>query len=356
MIFIGYKYISDIYFDMRLCIGRRRGLMPEKHTKKKLYEEVRDGLIDLILDEEMTPQDPLPSEGEIAQRFGVSKMTAKIALNILEEEGVILRLARRGSFLTEDYKEKVAALIRKIPDYEKAEADKKFFALVVPSLDSYLGRIVEGIIDEAERNRWHVILRINNADAVKENEILRELSSSKIIKGIILFPTDRVDCGSELLSLKLKNFPVVIIDRTFREVAFDCVYHNHYQGAYDITKYLIEKGHRRIGFVSHKVHSVLSREDRYQGYLHSLLDHNVSIHKEFILFIEEDEKELHDNQDVHILDISSFSVLEKYLRDNPLLSAVFCSNDYEALELYLAAQKMGLRVPEDISIVGFSNN
>jgi len=40
MMFIGYEYISDIYFDMRLCTGRRKGPIPEKHTKKKLYEDV----------------------------------------------------------------------------------------------------------------------------------------------------------------------------------------------------------------------------------------------------------------------------------------------------------------------------
>jgi DNA-binding LacI/PurR family transcriptional regulator len=212
---------------------------------------------------------------------------------------------------------------------------------VLPKLDSYISNIVRGIEKAAKDNNFHVIVKFSDGMSEQEEQILSEISKVSEIKGVILFPGDNNTCGIELLQYKVRNYPLVMIDRVFKEIEFDSIYHDHFQGAKDAVNYLIEKGHSKIGFISKSISNVTSREERYQGYISAMMESNKRVKSEYVQIDDE---------------LICVDALKTYLLKNDTLTAVFCMDDYIATNLYYAAEYLGKNIPNDLSIIGFSDN
>ncbi len=217
--------------------------------------------------------------------------------------------------------------------------------MVFPNLDDYTARIIAAAEQEARKSNCHLLVRIST-DNEDESECLQELYDDQV-DGIILYPRGRMKCSEKVLELTLSNYPLVIIDRIFRELRIDCVYHDHYQGAYNLTKYLIGKGHIEIGYISISFDGVTSREDRYKGYMQAMLDHNLSVNSNniFLQCTEEFMSNLNTPN----------PQLETFLGNNSSLTAVVCMDDYLATSCLYTALHMNKSVPEDLSIIGFSD-
>ncbi len=312
-----------------------------RNTSDTLYNRVRNEILKIIIERQIGPNELLPSEGEIAQLCNVSKMTSKLALNFLAEEGIIYRIPRRGSFLADVDLNKIRSMVDGSSTSSYSPVSGNYLALVIPKLDSYCGNIVSEILKAAENHNYHVIVKYSDGVSEKEEQILSEISKVPEIRGVILFPGDNNTCGIELLSYKVHNYPIVIVDRVYKEVEFDSICHDNYQGAKDAVSYLIRKGHSRIGFLSKSISNVTSREERYQGYMAAMMEASKRIRIESV-----------QTDDSMVL----VSVLKEYLQNNDSLTAVFCSDDYIAVYLYYAAGELGKAVPGDLSIVGFTDN
>jgi len=305
-----------------------------------LYNRVRIEILKIIIEKNIGSNELLPSEGDIAKLCGVSKMTSKLAFNTLVEEKLIYRIPRRGSFL----KDIDTNIIRSIIDMKNNSSNNgrtNFIALVIPSLDSYTSDIVRAIEKQAKNKSFNVVIKFSNDNSDIEQQVLLELSKMSEIKGVILFPSNSNVCGLELLNLKVKNYPIVIIDRIFKEIMFDSISHDHFQGAKDAVNYLIEKGHSEIGFISRGISNVTSREERYKGYIKVMMENNKLIKNEYIYFSEDNISE---------------DELRQYLIKNKNITAVFCADDYIAANLYYAAMNLNINVPIGLSIIGFSDN
>jgi GntR family transcriptional regulator, arabinose operon transcriptional repressor len=313
------------------------------NTQDTLYNKVRNEILKMIIERQIGSNELLPSEGEIAELCGVSKMTSKLALNSLAEEHIIYRIPRRGSFLAEVDLNKIRSMVdsssSSISNFSTSKAN--YLALVIPKLDSYCGNIVSEILKAATKYNYHVIMKYSDGISEKEEQILSEISKVPEIKGVILFPGDNNTCGIELLSYKVHNYPLVIVDRVFKEIEFDSICHDNFQGAKDAVNYLIQKGHSKIGFISKSISNVTSREERYQGYMSAMMEAGKRIRIESV--------QTSDNM-VYV------DALKDYLRNNEGMTAVFCSDDYIAIYLYYAAEELGLGIPKDLSIVGFTDN
>lgn len=320
--------------------------------KVNLYESVRADILAMIRSRGMQPNDPLPSEGSIADMYHVSRMTGKLALKSLEDDGIIYRIPRRGSFLTERYWEKLPKTSEPEPTRD-VPTRQLSIALVVPEFDFYVGDIIHSIQHAAEARSVRLVLHMSEGDPVEEARVLSELSRLPYINGIILYPLSRSDVNGELLKMKLGNYPIVLVDRTFDGLVLDSVVHDHFGGAYSITSYLIDRGHRNIGFVSQPLGTSRTRELRYQGYIHALMEHGAPVLKDQIQHIQSDIHTIHGS---HVLDSPAHEPLCDFLRANRQLTAVVCDEDYALLEVYYAARAVGLRVPDDLSVTGFTDN
>ncbi|WP_138755529.1 substrate-binding domain-containing protein [Paenibacillus sinopodophylli] len=303
-----------------------------------LYEQMRQKVMALIVERQLKPHDPVPSEGELADLFGVSRRTSKQALELLAKEGILYRLPRRGTFLAENTETmlKAAALsgMSLVP--------QQAVVIVVPMLDEFIGLAVTAFLQEGAFHGWEVLIRVTGNNLEQEDAILREVSSGGRVRGIVLFPGERRMCGQEVLRLHLNDFPVVIIDRVFREVDITAIYHDHFLGAYEMTKYLIDKGHRNVGFISEPISGIMSREDRYYGFIQAQLDAEIPFMSNAIISDWDNEQK-------------DSSRLALFFEQNPDMTALFCSNDLVAIQVMNIAEQLGRKIPEDLSVVGFTD-
>jgi GntR family transcriptional regulator of arabinose operon len=311
-----------------------------------LYEQMRLKILELIEERKLQPHDPVPSEGELADLFGVSRRTSKEALLALAKEGVVYRLPRRGTFLAQASGQYSAVINR-----SAGGTTKGFLAMVVPEIDDYVGRVLSAALQEAANKEWELLVRVSGGAMEKEEVILRELASDPRVRGIVLFPGGRKMCGDQVLRLHLEKYPIVILDRTFREINIPSAYHDHYQGAYELTEYLIRKGHRRIGFVSEEWFGVMSREERYHGFIQAHLDQKLAFNHDWIYAEAGDRNQEEAGRGT----LQDTGRLAEFLQNNRSLTAIFCSNDYVALKVLNTALMIGIKVPDELSLAGFTD-
>lgn len=316
-------------------------------TKKKqqLYLQVAEKVLEIIETRQLQQHDPVPSEGELAKLFGVSRMTSKLALEQLVEKGIVYRLPRRGTFLSGERQSNSSKQSESVVQNVVEKKEAKQIALIIPHMSDYTSRIIAAVEQELRKHQFELVLRITK-DQQDEDECLQNLVNIGI-NGIILFPRGSRTCSDQVLRLKVEQIPNVIIDRIFREIPIDCVYHDHYQGSYEMAKYLIAKGHREIGYTSNAFENVTSREERYQGYVQALLDHGIAVKSEYIHF----RKLSCDPNRLNEYDPEQ----GEFIRNNPHMTAVMCADDQVAIATLFSALHMEIPVPEKLSIVGFSD-
>ncbi|OUM97230.1 MAG: GntR family transcriptional regulator [Thermobacillus sp. ZCTH02-B1] len=317
----------------------------ENKSRKQLYLQIADKVMEIIESRELKPHDPVPSEAELAKLFGVSRMTTKLALEQLVERGVVYRLPRRGTFLAGNGQEGGARMEAKPPQQPGEKKESRLIALVVPHMTDYTSRIIASVEHEVRKHGFDLVLRISK-DEEDQGRCLQALVDMGI-DGIILFPQGSKSCSSQVFKLKMDKIPSVIIDRVFYEIPIDCVYHDHFQGSYEMAKYLIAKGHREIGFSSNVIENITARGERYRGYIQALLDHGIPVKSEYIHFRTTSCRPDH----IHEYDAEQ----GEFIRNNPGMTAVMCADDQVAIATLFSALHMNIAVPEKLSIVGFSD-
>lgn len=324
-------------------------MKPVKLTHKQtLNVEIAEHVKRWIREQNLRPHELVPSEGELAKKFSVSKMTTKLALNRLEEEGIVYRLARRGTFMAEN------TIIERL-DLMPAESrfkpkpvvvnERKCIAIIVPRMGDYESRIIMATEKVARDCGWELILR-TTGNREEEVACLKSLPESGAA-GAIYFPNHPGACADFIRYLMLQHYPIVLIDRTVQEIQIDSVSHDYYQGTYDLVSHLIRKGHRHIGYITSSFGEILSRKERYQGYIGALNDHALPVHSDSVLFDYEEmgeSKIKEPNQQ-----------LTSYIHNNSRMTAVVCANDLVAANLMYTSLSLRLRIPEQLSITGFSD-
>mgnify|MGYP002478931572 FL=1 len=320
-------------------------MKPESTTRKQLYLQIADKVLEIIESKGLKPHDPVPSEAELARLFGVSRMTTKLALEQLVERGVVYRLPRRGTFLAGNGREDDARKAEQPPKRQDDGKENKLIALIVPHMTDYTSRIISAVEHEARKHGYDLVLKISK-DEEDQGRCLQTLAEMGV-SGIILFPLGSKSCSNQVFRLKMEKIPSVIIDRVFYEIPIDCVYHDHFQGSYEMAKYLISRGHREIGFSSNVIENITSRGERYQGYIQALLDHGIPVKSEYIHFRTTSCRPDH----IHEYDDEQ----GEFIRSNPGMTAIMCADDQVAIATMFTAMHMNIAVPDTLSIVGFSD-
>ena len=143
--------------------------------------------------------------------------------------------------------------------------------------------------------------------------------------------------------LKAAHCPVVLLNRYIETVlGYDSIMIDNFLGGYMATKHLLELGHRSIAMLTGPGKST-SSSDRHKGYLQALSDYNVMPNKSLI--VEGD-----------LLHASGFNFANMLFKDNSRkCSAIFAGSDIMAIGIMSRCHEMGVRIPEDVSLVGFDD-
>jgi LacI family transcriptional regulator len=141
------------------------------------------------------------------------------------------------------------------------------------------------------------------------------------------------------------KIPLITVARKLASMNDHCIYANNFKAAYDVTRYLLDMGHRNIAHITAKMHyekSVTDVVERLNGYTQALLDAGMTPDPRLIV-----EGDLGQQ--------SGMLALEMLLMQKHPFSAIFAANDQMAFGVRLALYRRGIRVPEDVSLVGFDD-
>lgn len=270
---------------------------------------------------------------DIAQRLGVSTVTVSKAL--ADQKGVSEELRERIKALAEEMGYKAPASVRQ-------ETKRSHNIGVIMSeiygerYATFYWEFYQKIITCAGQENCYVILEM--LDSVREKELEEpKLVQEDKIDGLIVLGSVAT---KYLQMLKKKcRMPVVYLDFYNKLLPVDCVISNNFYGAYYMTNYLFQMGHRKIGFVGTKL-ATESIMDRYLGYLKSMMEHGVEIREDWVL------KDREEN---------SVYCYELITLPDELPTAFMCNNDLAVSKMVKSLQEAGYRVPEDVSLVGYDD-
>jgi DNA-binding LacI/PurR family transcriptional regulator len=293
-----------------------------------MYQQLRQDLLARIRRGEFSPGDLLPSENQLCDWYGVSVTTARRALLELVKEGIVYRKAGIGTM--------VAPKVRKIRlaflsiDY-KGDAWRR--------TPSALGEIVAGLGEECwQRTAAFSMTGVEGNEAVT---YLRGLVEDRGVDGVLLRTADDID--EELLEvLEGAGMPYVVVKRHVPGRKMNCVVSDDVTGARIATNHLLDLGHRHIGFVCAKPHITFSQE-RLMGYRAALAERGI-----------EPDAGLVRQQPYFTMEEGYRAVKDLLERSFPP-EAIFVASDTMALGAYQAIGDLGLKVPDDVSVVGYDD-
>jgi LacI family transcriptional regulator len=196
----------------------------------------------------------------------------------------------------------------------------------------------KGVENTAQLHRYYSILCDSRNSAEVEKEHVETLLK-KGIEGLIIQPS-----GSELPCADLLSngsCPCVVIDRVVSNVETSSVSSDNVEGAYQTVKYLLSLGHTNIMFIAGS-ENVSTARDRFQGYLKALEGNGIRFRNEL---------KVSGNFDWD----DSYQQVAEALRRKISFTAVFAANDTMALAAKEALERSGLRIPDDISIIGYND-
>lgn len=197
----------------------------------------------------------------------------------------------------------------------------------------FYSEILSSIEYHARRIGYHIIISGTDAD-----ENYYKLAKERNLDGIIIIGVYSENFYSGLQNAKI---PIVLVDSYIDDKTFNCVRINDEQSAYEMTKYLIGKGHRDIALITGKLKDGGVHEKRYKGYVKALTEAGIILNKNNIL-------EGRTDFDTGLL------MAEKLMQQTKA-TAVFCTADIIAIGVVKQLNKLGVKIPEQMSVVGFDN-
>ncbi len=228
-----------------------------------LHVQLLNQLRHLILSGQWTPGSRIPSEPKFQQQLKISRSTIRQALNKAEAEGLIERVAGKGTF--------VASL-------PTGNNTNKFIGYIAPGLpgsDSQY-RLLSGAEKAARDRGYRLLFSDSNQDVDEENKLLDQFLKDNV-RGILIWPVINGGSTRRIVQIVQQGLiPVVLVDRTLPGLTCDHVISDNYAGAYAATQHLVEQGHQRIVFVSRSIFRLQPVAERLRGYQQALHDANLT--------------------------------------------------------------------------------
>lgn len=220
----------------------------------------------------------------------------------------------------------------------KVNTTKSIGMIVTTSESPYFAEIIHAVEDHCYRQGYSLFLCNTQNDPEKiKNHV--EMLAKKRVDGLLVMCSEYTQHSLDVLS-GFSSVPMVVMDWG-PNVDTDIIEDNSFTGGYIATKHLIDCGHKAIGLIAGELDKTTAKT-RYEGFVKAMNEANLPIYENWIMegFFEPED---------------GYECMNKILSQNSLPTAVFCCNDVMALGAISAITEKGLRVPDDISIIGYDN-
>jgi len=296
--------------------------MIDRSSYEPMYKQIRRDIEDKILSGQIKIGDKLMSENEMLNHYQVARMTVRAALNELVSSGCVAKERGRGTFCV---------------SMPKKERKKKIDVLLDVDNVYFMPYFVNGISSVLQENDYHLMLHDTNGDMEMMERILRELLEEGT-EGILVQPYIGTEALSEGLIAVLQacmdgKIPLVTLDGKFTGFDFAGFMTDDVTGGDLAARHLIDMGHRKIFGVFRNC--IKDSTFRCQGYLQAM-----------------------QRRQLPTTVLDGDGDYEKPLLDavrEGRCTAIVCYNDYLAVECYHLFTRNAIRIPEDVSVVGYDD-
>ncbi|RAU34689.1 HTH-type transcriptional repressor PurR [Pantoea sp. RIT413] len=271
---------------------------------------------------------------DVAKRAGVSTTTVSHVIN-------------KTRFVAEETRNAVWEAIKALHYSPSAVArslkvnhTKTLGLLATSSEAPYFAEIIEAIENHCFAQGYTLILGNAHNDLQKQRAYL-SMMAQKRVDGLLVMCSEYPDDLLQMLEDN-RNIPMVVMDWGASRGDFtDTVQDNAFQGGYLAGRYLIERGHRDIGAIPGQLERNTGG-GRHAGFLQAMQEAGIAVRAEWIVQGDFEPE-------------SGYQAMQQILSQKQRPTAVFCGGDIMAMGAICAADEMGLRVPQDISVIGYDN-
>lgn len=282
------------------------------HIKNNIKESIENGIF----------VDKLPGERVLAKDFDVSYMTVRKAITELVEEGILHKFTTKGTFVSN----------RKISPKKTRNIGFFLDEKIKEGISSPYYSLIFKALNKTAKEKGYNILLFSDFDD------LHPVKNQKKIDGVIICCFPRIE--DKIQEIK-KYLPIVLLDNIAADKSLPSVTIDNFNSCSNSTEYLWSLGHRRIGFISGLLDSDVCK-DRLHGYT-STINRLGSKEDSSLIFKGDYSYESGEKAGKFFESLS----------DSP--SAIICANDSMAIGAMKILQEKGLRIPKDVSVVGFDN-
>lgn len=309
----------------RVCTGY---CMPTK------YEILKHHVLDQIINGDLVKGQKLPTESEMMAAFSVSRYTVRRAISDLENDNYVYRVQGGGSFVADWQKKR------------KQDKAPSVIGILSTHVASYIfPAIIDGADHVISENGFSLILANTHNEPKRERIALINLMRQNLA-GLIIEPTRSATSTPNIdLYEKLRDsgVPMIFINATYPNFDSVSVVSDDKAAIYEATKYLMAKGHKRIV----GAFQVDDRQgvNRLDGYMRAYQEQSELLTEFTPVIYKSDEI----TQVLHHMN----NMLVRSADQRP--TAIIAYNDQLAIQIIALAHDLGLRVPEDISVMGFDD-
>lgn len=292
--------------------------------KEKLLKRINSGCY--------KPGDKIESVRNLASEFQISKHTAEKAISALVTEGYFYQEQGRGTFYSGNRQKSMRPSVARFLAFHTGASEK--------NSGEFISDIVRGCCQAASENQLQMLVYY-------QDSLEKSLASMNMedIEGIVLYYQPEHHSLEYLREISQKT-KLVLVNNDCHGLASGFVALDNEKAGQMITDYLIEKGHRKIGFISWPP-DVTSIQERLTGYKISLASHNIPVDNRLISLSLKDDFENYYN---------SGACFEEILKADKDVSAIICINEGIAASLCKYLGKNKIKIPGDVAVTGFGDS
>ena len=270
---------------------------------------------------------------DIAKQAGVSHSTVSRALhgsNLISDETVerIRQIAVELGYFP-------SAAARSL----KTNRSHALGVIVSTIDDPFFSEILQGIEEVAQKRGYSLLMAASQRDSEREQVIVQDMRE-RHVDGLVICSASF--SNSQQHRLLEFGIPIVVINNQAAEDYRYSIYHDDVDGSRQVTRHLIELGHKRIAYLGNSL-SGRTTLDRLTGFRQEMDAAGLAISAEYIYEIPGGRPE------------DGLAALDHFLNLPERPTAIFCFNDMLAIGVLNGLHMAGIRIPEDISVVGFDN-
>lgn len=272
---------------------------------------------------------------DIAREIGVSPSTVSRALNDHPAISAATKEKIKAKAKELKYEPNIVALSLK-------NRSTKTIGVVIPELiHFFFSSVISGIEDVAYDNGYTVMVCQSNESHDKEVKDVMALLSHRV-DGLLISQAKEIENNEHYDEIQERGVPLIFFDRKADNVIAPSIIIDDTLAAYGATNHLIDRGCNSILHIGNNLNMPISKS-RVEGYKNALKESRKEINEDLIIDCPSSEQN------------DSYSKILSLLEGGLKIDGIFASNDLLAIGAIKALKQFGLRIPEDVAVVGFSN-